>query len=94
MKLKTKYDVFGKVYKIKREDLGPHYHGVCSPDTSTIVIDKNDKNAILQSTFLHEIGHAIFHRVGLNQTIPSEVEEIIVENISNWITENFRLVQK
>lgn len=62
------------------------------------VYDKENKvihmaNSISKDkeTLIHEIFHAVFHRTGLNQSISHELEEVIVENMSVALCENFNL---
>ena len=51
-------------------------------------------NEDIQATFIHEMIHAVSKRVGLNQSIDRDIEEIICESIANSITDNFILVPK
>lgn len=37
-------------------------------------------------TFYHEVGHGLFEESGLSATIPGELEEIIVDLYSKYIT--------
>ena len=63
--------------------------------TKTIVIDASLKKADYMATLLHEVVHALFHRGGLHQTkIPTSVEEIICEQVSTVLIENFNLTAK
>lgn len=64
-------------------------------ETKTIVVDASLKKADYMSTLLHEIIHALFHRAGLHQAqIPEALEEIICEQVSTVLTENFNLTVK
>lgn len=60
-----------------------------------IVIDAAIPKEHYMSTLLHEIIHALFHRAGLHQAkIPESLEEIICEQVSTVLTENFKLTGK
>ena len=48
----------------------------------------------LQSTIIHEAGHALFDRLAWNQSIPIELEQAIVECYATFILENFEVLPK
>lgn len=61
-----------------------HAVGLCESSTKTLFFHKGLDSKLLKSTFLHELGHAIFTGVGFNQTsLSSDFEELIVENFAN-----------
>jgi hypothetical protein len=69
--------------------------GFYDPQNKQIRIDPRLKGAAFTSTLLHEMVHALFDRGGLAQTrIPSSLEEIICEQLSTIILENFELTPK
>jgi len=81
--MKKFIDVFGERYKIKLGGLDKGYLGMCDTDEKIIYLmeDQNDK----YSTFIHELIHAIFYEVGLNQSISGSLEQIVCETISKQI---------
>ena len=90
-----KVNVYGQDYKIHYvKDLAITHgdDGACYPSRSRIEIEKdcNDK----EQTTLHELGHALFHRLGWSQGIDDNLEEIIVETYATFITENFEIKWK
>lgn len=42
-------------------------------------------------TLLHESLHALFDRIGIRQVVSSEVEEVLVENVANYVTDTYDL---
>lgn len=87
-------NIFGKkipVKVIKNLKSDQSVHGLYSTFKKIILIaeDQTKDEAIM--TLIHEIVHGIFDRAGLNQAISHELEEIIAEQISVVINENFIL---
>ena len=95
MSLPKSINIFGLDYKVKivkelKDDDGNMVDGLfCSKD-AIISIDKDNKNKM--HTLIHEMGHAMFHRVSIGQTdINDQVEEIINNNWATLMTEVFDL---
>lgn len=73
----------GSKYKIKRADLSSHGDdGQLLKCSKTILIEKTLKGHEFYHALLHELGHALAHEISLDQAIPSELEEIIVDNFA------------
>lgn len=72
-------------------------HGVMGLFSKTkneiLIAEDQTKDEAIQ-TLLHEAGHALFSRVGTTQAISHELEEIIVEQYSIMMFENFNLTIK
>jgi len=87
--------VFGQDFLLEVKDLGDD-DGLTSVIKKTIEIDsKIDNIEDFNQTVIHELGHAIFHRISVNQTaIHDDVKEIIVDSIATTITELFELSLK
>lgn len=65
-------------------------YGFYDPENSKIVLDADMPKGVMIETFLHECGHALFHRGGLGQSkVGRELEEVIVEQFSIMFAENF-----
>lgn len=107
MKLQDYIVIKGKVWTIKRlnlesystyDDKGNqtgHAVGLCEAHCRTILIHNKLSKDLEMETFIHELGHAIFHEIGFGQTsFSSDFEEIIVENFAGvlvGITKTFTL---
>ena len=88
-------NIFGKKIKVlKKKKLAENHnaYGAYIPDQNLIVIDAGlVGNAYLQ-TVIHETIHAILDRSGICQGLVNEqLEEIICENISTAMMENFKI---
>jgi len=60
-----------------------------------IYIAKHKDKEIMFHTLLHEMGHALFHRISINQAgIPHELQEIIVDTYATMLLENFKMEKK
>lgn len=86
-------NVFGQPIKYKftklKEDDGL-YHTL----TKTIEISDKLKGREETLTILHEELHAIFDVLGFSSVVKDDVEELLVDNISRWICENYHLKPK
>jgi len=95
MKIPNSIDVFGMKVSIKlskniSDDFGNALDGQWDSKSKTITLNAELKGVDLAQTFFHEIIHAIIHRTGVKQTYLShDCEEIISENVSVWLGENF-----
>ena len=79
--------VFGEKVKIKRCKLKGKY-GDFNKDTFEIRIDSRLNKELYERTLLHELGHALTFRLGLEQSIPEGVLEILVEGYANFLYES------
>lgn len=95
MRLPESINIFGADFKVQvvkdlRDDDGNRVDGLFCAKTSTISIDKNDKDPM--HTLVHEMGHAMFYRVSVWQTgMEPQIEEIIVNNYASMMNEVFNL---
>ena len=81
--------ILGEPWKIVIKDI-PGYEGLCDREEKVIYLDPSLSEANMIQTYLHEIFHAIWHRVSLNQTnIDPNLQEIIVDNFATWLAENY-----
>lgn len=95
--MRKSISVFGRVIKIKyvanlkHPDTGQTVCGMFYPDRYLIEINKNQSKDEIERTLLHEVNHAIMHRIGLWQTnLTSDQHELICEGFSNFMFENMR----
>ena len=86
--------IFGRninIIKVKGLLKEQNIFGYYDPEKFSIYIDKELSKKDYQSTLIHEMGHALFHRAGLGQSkLGRDLEEIIVEQYSHMISENFK----
>lgn len=64
--------------------------GYCHNSPLEIHINKNITKLQKEKTTLHECCHAVMVRVGLDQVLSNEVQEIICESFANFMHENMR----
>lgn len=88
-------NVLGVKVKISHVKMDEGYLGLYFPDEDVIQINKECPKEKLPETIIHELFHATFKRSALDQCqISHDAQEIIVEQFSKVICENFRLVKK
>ena len=82
--------VLGRKYRVKytcpekmKKDIGFNVFGFCNLENDTIYIDKNLKENKLTTTLYHEIVHCIFHRIGADQVLSHELQEMLCESIGS-----------
>lgn len=89
MSLPKTVNVFGQKIKVKELKLSPEYAGLFNFQKLTIYINTEQLNEVERfHTFLHEFLHSVFWRLGLNQVISHEIEELLVENIARALIDN------
>lgn len=94
MKGYAEFKIFGEVWlAYLAEYQSDEFCGKASFDTHTITIsDKiNPKSVLFTETMCHEFLHALFRRLSYYQVIPHELEEVMNDQISKAIAENFHL---
>lgn len=74
------------------EQLG--YDGFYDPNTKTIAINNKLKGDDLTGVVIHETIHAIADRLGWRQWLNREMEEMLCEQISVALAENFTMKLK
>jgi len=91
MKIKKSYNVFGRKIKVKFAELDPSIAGMYDDYTGTILlnIDLTEKGneIVLQDTLIHELGHALFFRVSIDQAVQWQTHEYIVNNMAVMLRE-------
>ena len=95
MKKPKTFIIFGKRIKIQyAPDLIEKYDINGDYGQDLIRIDEQLEDKLLWLTLIHEATHALFDRCGIRQAVDSGVEEIICDNISTLMVENFELAIK
>lgn len=94
MEIPRVLNIFGKSVPILKLDLDGNL-GLFDPHAFTISLDKSLEGTELLATELHEVIHAVGERTGLTRTsIHVDLWEVICENISRAIVENYEVIPK
>ena len=86
-------DVLGQKWKVIRLD-GLKEQGIlgkCIFAKKLIAIDGSLHGHELEHTLLHELGHALIYRSSIYQSLPHEIEEILVDIFGTFLLDNFSL---
>ena len=100
MKIPRSIRVYGHKWDIKykwnlRDDNGEAVDGMCDNKERAIYIDRSSDKEERLGIFFHELFHVIIHELKVGQTeLNPEVEEIIVEGISDYLVRNFNIRRK
>lgn len=91
MKIKKSYNVFGRKIKVKICKLDENIAGVYDDSLGTIFINvlltQKGLEDQLQDTLIHELGHALFYRVSIDQAVSWQTHEYIVNNMAVMLRE-------
>lgn len=90
MKIPKFISVLGKRYSLSVVPLPFDTAGECDKRRCEIRVSEFLEEEEFKKTLLHEIIHATIHRVGLDQAVNLETEEMICENISTIFFELFK----
>lgn len=94
--VKRKWSVFGQDVVVEMTKGPKHDHqgnlmrGYYDPEKHYIWIDSTLNLKERHLTLIHELGHVLLFRLGLEQAVSSEMHELIVEAYSKFIYENFK----
>lgn len=88
--------IYGNEIKVIIGEINEHlgYAGFYDPESKTIALSSKLKGDDLTSTFTHEVIHAIADRLGWRQWLTREMEEMLCEQISVALAENFTMKLK
>jgi Zn-dependent peptidase ImmA (M78 family) len=88
-------NVLGWNVKVVYKAIDDQYCGLFYANESLIEINKNLSADKARETIIHELFHAVWRRAGIDQTgISHDTQEIICEQFSKVICENFKLSKK
>jgi len=89
--------IFGEIIPVaKKEWLREDMEADAYFDDRTLEIfieEELDEEQAMKA-LIHEVGHAMFNRIGFSQGISKDLEETIVEAYSTMIVENFNITLK
>lgn len=88
-------NILGKKCPIKVTPMDENTLGLFYYNEFKIEINENCPDDKYDEVLLHELFHAVFNRASLIQChITGDAQEIIVDQFSKFIVENFKLVKK
>lgn len=86
--------VLGKKIKIKYVDNpkvdSVDVDGFFCPNKMEIIINKQLSKEQLELTLNHEMLHAVLYRCGIHAVLDPMLEEIIVESVSQFLSDSFK----
>jgi len=92
---KFSLNIFGQKTPVKvTKELPDHLAGIYRIREKDILISEGQTKDDAIMTMLHELTHAVFRRAGLSQSVEHDLEEVIAEQMSIAIHENFNLSLK
>lgn len=94
MKWPKFFDVFGQKTAVKFIEMPDKYAAQYDIVLKEIAVNKNHTEDDVMHSILHELGHALFFRVSINQSVSYEVHEFIVNNYATMLRENFDIKPK
>ncbi len=87
-------DIFGQRVKYIFKYIDDSTEGQYYNTTNIIRIsDKLNPEGIVHA-MIHEEGHAVAYILGLNLFMSHEVEELFIENYTNWLMSNYDITPK
>ena len=90
-------NLFGQRWKVFHIKLDPQYAGHCYYETNEIHISEDIpmSTTLFQETLIHEMLHALFHRMSYKQSgLSHDLEEVMIDQLATAFTENFRITKK
>lgn len=87
MKIPKTVSVMGLIYKVKqvsKKEIDKVFEGaagVCVPEFSTIYLLKTLNPNVKKRVLCHEIGHAFLERIGADQMLNANENEIMAQSI-------------
>lgn len=95
MKHKLNYfNIFGLKIEVSTANLeNKELAGYYDPVKNEIVISDEYEGKF--HTLIHELGHVVWNRLGINQTqVPLDIQEIVVEGFATAFIENFEQIKR
>lgn len=95
--MKKFFNIFGvktPIRTFKETEDTAHLMGFATKTPLQIYIGDSVPKDLYDECLLHEALHCVFYRVGLDQVLSKEVNEILCETVSKFVTENYKLKGK
>lgn len=90
--MKKSIDVYGVTVPIKTyHDEHDQLMGYCEKSPIKIFINTAHSKKDQYESLTHELIHAVFFRLGLDQVLSYEMQEVLAEGIGNFIASSFKL---
>jgi Zn-dependent peptidase ImmA (M78 family) len=67
--------------------------GLTDPNCRTIFLSPDQNAEDMLDTLIHELGHAMFRRLGIVNAVDSQAEEIIVSNYAALMIDVFGMIK-
>lgn len=90
MKIPKTVTILGRKFTVKviskeviEKEIGTGVMGGMNYTKKSILISNNMSKEDMYITYLHEVCHVGMYVTGLNQVIPSEMQEILCETLAN-----------
>jgi Zn-dependent peptidase ImmA (M78 family) len=92
-KLFRKLRVFGKIIPVFRISglMDQGAYGYYSEEHEEVGVDADLKGEELEHTVIHELFHAVLDRLHCQQQMSPEFVEVVVENLSRSVIDNFKV---
>ena len=93
MKKVKSVKILGQTYKVQwtkkvlQDQSGRHLLGYCDPVKRLIVVYESGDKRDMEICYYHECVHGILFQSGLAQVISLDLQELICENLANFIYE-------
>ena len=87
-------NVYGESISVSIEEIDEGDDGEYCPINKAIRLSNRLNDEDLDHTLLHELFHAVMDRLGFSEILKDDVEELIVDNLSQFIIEKYQIKLK
>lgn len=90
--MKKKMSVFGVTVPVKSfigDEENKDLMGYCTKQPLQIFYNSSLDKKDMYKTILHELHHAVVMRLGFDQVLPDDTQELLAEAFSDVVYENF-----
>lgn len=95
--LAMKVNVFGDIVPVYKQHglmAATGWMGCYDPNSKIIKIDSDLVGYDFETTLVHEIFEAAWFRLSFGQAVDDKLKEVIIDNLSKAVVENFNLKGK